>query len=489
MLLSRLVRTGGVLLALAAIAHSGETRGAVTVFEASGADPTSIQPRVDAFRLALGTLNPPGTPKPDGRREINWDGVPAASLDPLPPNFFNVNSPRGLEMATTGSRLKVSGDEGSPSFLMKDITVQQWGLDAFQSFSPQKIFAPLGSTSVDIVFFVPGTQTRATVSGFGAVFLDVDDGSSSRIDAWDASGRLIASRWVLPAPVSAKGLSFLGFVVDGGTRIARVRVTAGVAPLDAPFQDPPPEAAAVDDFIYGEPQALSNPLGLSVWLPVVSRTPGANNSVWRTDVGLLNASGFKASYEVRLTVAGSVKRSAGTLAAGESLTIADVVGQLAGFDGVGPLEIVSDQPLKVTSRVFNSIPQTAGCYPGASFGQSAEAVSPEAALGPGQSAFLPQLTEDPSARTNIAMTNIGATALTATVTLHDSDGKNVGSYDVALEPGEWKQENRPFSARAGLGNVRGGWAQVAVKTGAGLLAYATVIDNATNDPSYVAASR
>src|SRR5438552_1051161 len=48
--------------------------------------------------------------KPDGRREINWDGVPAmfTSNDALPGNFFNTTSPRGVLFTTDGSGFHVS---------------------------------------------------------------------------------------------------------------------------------------------------------------------------------------------------------------------------------------------------------------------------------------------------------------------------------------------------------------------------------------------
>src|SRR5437868_8958461 len=41
------------------------------------------------------------------RSEINWDGVPDALAAPnnLPANFFNVNSPRGVVLATPGTGL------------------------------------------------------------------------------------------------------------------------------------------------------------------------------------------------------------------------------------------------------------------------------------------------------------------------------------------------------------------------------------------------
>src|SRR5262245_66654442 len=71
---------------------------AAEVFEATGAIPDDIQATVDAFRAFLGTNNGVGGSFPDGRREINWDAVPAdfAAPNNLPANFFNDNAPREL---------------------------------------------------------------------------------------------------------------------------------------------------------------------------------------------------------------------------------------------------------------------------------------------------------------------------------------------------------------------------------------------------------
>lgn len=462
---------------------------AVTAFEAAGATAAAVQPTVDAFRAALGGANNGvGNPKPDGRREINWDAVPAQFLDSLPPAFFNTNSARGLVMSTPGTRLKVSGDSGTPSFLMKDVTAQGWGETEFATFSPQKLFAPIGSDVTDIVFFVPGTATRGTVSGFGAVFVDVDVANASKVEAFDAAGRLLFSRTVLQAGVASKGLSFLGAVAGAGERIARVRLTSGSAQIDAPFQEPPPDGVALDDFIYGEPQALAEPLGISAWLGAATRGPGANGSQWRTDVALLNATGFAASWEVRLRIGGTVAKKSGSVAAGAQAILSDVVGELWG-DGTGPLEIVSDVPLAVGFRVYNEIPSSATCFPAATFAFAGDAFQPQDVLGSGETAVLGQLTEESSARTNVALTNTGTGPATATVTLLDAAGAVVGSYDVSLAAGEWKQEGRPFLNRFGRSNVRGGSARVRITTGTAVVAYATVIDNATNDPSYVPGKR
>jgi hypothetical protein len=62
-------------------------------------DSTTVGIVMDEFRDRIGgNLNAPNAPPAvTGRREINWDGVPAAltNVDTFPLNFFNVNSKRG----------------------------------------------------------------------------------------------------------------------------------------------------------------------------------------------------------------------------------------------------------------------------------------------------------------------------------------------------------------------------------------------------------
>src|SRR3712207_1923036 len=93
--------------AAAALGAATAPAAAQEGYQAAGGDPAAIQATVDEFREALGTLNPntAGT-RFFGRREINWDGVPDrfAAPNALPPDFFNVNSPRGAVF------------EGAPSF-------------------------------------------------------------------------------------------------------------------------------------------------------------------------------------------------------------------------------------------------------------------------------------------------------------------------------------------------------------------------------------
>src|SRR3954453_12084265 len=103
-------RTLTLGLAAAVWLIGSEVTHSEVIFSAAG----NIQGQVDAFRAALGDPLNPNVPGSfgSGRREINWDGVPDALSAPnnLPPNFFNVNSPRGAVFAGPGLGFRVSGN-------------------------------------------------------------------------------------------------------------------------------------------------------------------------------------------------------------------------------------------------------------------------------------------------------------------------------------------------------------------------------------------
>ena len=232
------------------------TSAAPVVFEASGAVPADIQSSVDDFRAFLGPLNPNVAGSfPSGRREINWDGVPDAFSAPnsLPANFFNANSPRGAVFFTPGSGFQVSADDNNPT----NTPVRFGNLHPlfpllFSTFSPQRLFTALDSNRTETLFFVPGSSTGATVTGFGAVFTDVNRPDSTKIEFFDVHGALLFSRNVLAGPTPRGSLSFLGVGFDGGERVFMVRITSGNRIPKIPARD----VVVMDDFIYAEPQAL-----------------------------------------------------------------------------------------------------------------------------------------------------------------------------------------------------------------------------------------
>ncbi len=234
---------------------------AFVTFETLG-DSVSIAAKLAEFRTALGgNLNAPNSPPADsGRREINWDGVPAAltDVDTFPATFFNVNSKRGAVYSTPGTGLRVD----STNFA----AVNAGLADQFAFFSAKKLFMPVGSNQVDVDFKLAGTTTPGLVKGFGAVFVDVDRPGSTTIEFFDADSTRIGVV-VAPNHSGAQLLSFVGAVFEAPI-VARVRITSGEAALTATSIDVsaggPKDLVVMDDFVYGEPRAAGPPAQVTV---------------------------------------------------------------------------------------------------------------------------------------------------------------------------------------------------------------------------------
>jgi hypothetical protein len=237
---------------------------APTVFQAAGPTAASIQSTVDEFRAALGKPNNGNNAGPllSGRREINWDGGNPAILDTTPPvTPFNVFlNTRGAQFTTPGAP-GVGLSQATPlglAVLFDNPTYNK----IFKTFSPSRLFTPVGSNVTNGSFFVPGTNgtAAATVTGFGVVFTDVDqpDGGPGThkdrtlIEYFDRSGKKIFSSSVPPSPGDGN-LSFIG-VMFADARIASVRITTEDAPGRP--DDRKHDIVVMDDFIYGEPRII-----------------------------------------------------------------------------------------------------------------------------------------------------------------------------------------------------------------------------------------
>jgi hypothetical protein len=235
---------------------------AQTLRSAGGANAAAIQATVDQFRADLGGGL---VPAPNGsfggvRREITWDGVPdnLASPADLPNDFFNTTSPRGIVFEPSDGinpTVRVSQDDDTGGDADPDL-VRFADLDpdyaaGFQTFSAQRLFAPHGTTRLDLRFFLPGTTTPAVVRGFGAVFTGVEAFYTARVSYYDADDQLLGTYRV--PECGHGGLSFLGLSFPEA-RVARVIMFVGSTVLGGVNELPPSvDAVALDDFIYGEP--------------------------------------------------------------------------------------------------------------------------------------------------------------------------------------------------------------------------------------------
>jgi hypothetical protein len=171
-------------------------------FSAGGSsDPNSIQATVDAFRAALGNPNSgnaPG-PLPSGRREINWDGGGVNTNAPGPTPFDAFLNIRGARFTTPGTGFVQAPPSGGPDNGLVGFFGNPTYGTTFGVFSQPRVFTPVGSNVTDGLFFIPGpsgSTVPATVSGFGAVFTDVDSANITKIDFFNENGALLTEAFV-----------------------------------------------------------------------------------------------------------------------------------------------------------------------------------------------------------------------------------------------------------------------------------------------------
>lgn len=204
------------------------------------------------FRAVLGDPNNGGAAgsQPAGRREVNWDGVPAAFTNnaAFPGDFFNTRSTRGIVFSTSGAGFRVSDNSVSD--------VDGSYAQEFEFFSPRKTFLAEGATVTDVTFQVPGTAEPAAVRAFGLIFSDVDRQGAASVEYFSKDGSL--GRFEPPARSGASSLSFLGVAFEQKI-VTRVRIVSGTGALASGVKDLSASGTAdlviMDDFLYDEPQA------------------------------------------------------------------------------------------------------------------------------------------------------------------------------------------------------------------------------------------
>ncbi len=213
-----------------------------------------------------------------------------------------------------------------------------------------------------------------------------------------------------------------------------------------------------------------------------ARGQGLENSIWRTDLGLLNLGPgttdatviFHSSgqSDVEMTVA---------LASGEQQLLDDIVGRL-GAEGSGSLEITATQPILVSSRTYNQGAE-------GSFGQYLDGIDDGGTIAAGTRVWLTQLQQNDDFRTNIGLYNTGDIQALIRVHLHDGNGSLLSTAERNIAAGKRIQLQEPFDHVAGRTDITSGYAVVEVAGGNGVIAYASVVDNRTNDPTTVRMER
>jgi hypothetical protein len=340
------------------------------------------------------------------------------------------------------------------------------------------------------------TATGGLESGESAVLMQLSENETARtnigihnqwrraarveIELYDGDGSLVIRRTrEIPAQQTVQ-LNRPFFKLGG-----RDDVESGYAVISVHSGQDIYVYGSVIDNATGDPTAIPMKIGSGAslqWIAAAAHGSGAHGSVWRTDVCLLNRSGGTASADLIFhRDNGETGRFATTLFDGQQIVLGDVVAEL-GMAGSGAIEIEAERPLMASSRTYN-----AGVD--GTFGLFLDGVSARGTADSGDSVWLPQLRQNKAFRTNIGLVNSGDIEARVRIYLFDASGNELVSRLRTLEPGAWIQLQEPFSRIAGRTDIDAGYARIEVDAGDGVIAYASVIDNTTNDGTAISMKR
>lgn len=255
------------LLAFAAVATAGYCpRYKVKVVHGVSHNAHGLKHTVNKFQSLLGGENNGANigPLKDGFRLINWDG--GAPFD-MPFDFFNTNAPLGALFFAKGNKFAISNPVDNMPKDDKFDSINAKAAKNFIAFSEKRLFTPVKGNVVVTKFQIPGKKIPATVSGFGAVYVDVNKRHTSFLELFDARGCRIAKVYV---PPKAKGLSFVGLRATYVQHhkygkwykvkapVYKAVMKLGNTRISKHYPGYHSDIVVTDDFIYGEPQKLKH---------------------------------------------------------------------------------------------------------------------------------------------------------------------------------------------------------------------------------------
>ncbi|MFN8007567.1 MAG: beta-propeller fold lactonase family protein [Terriglobia bacterium] len=234
------------------------------------------------------------------------------------------------------------------------------------------------------------------------------------------------------------------------------------------------------------PRASQIPYDLpSRWyLPSSARAGGAGGAFYTTDLTIANVGSKKADGFIKFL--GNNKDGTGgdskplSIPAGQSVTYTDVLKSLFNKDSdYGGIEIGAGESLDLVIVGQTSTPGFGG-----TFGQSVPAMANEDLVRYQSPKSIVAIREDASFRTNLILCNtVEFQSVDVDVTLVGPDGTTLGTKRYTLRPLEMTQVGRVALALGGSANLNGARLDLSVVTqGGAVAAYASAIDNVTNDP-------
>jgi len=222
------------------------------------------------------------------------------------------------------------------------------------------------------------------------------------------------------------------------------------------------------------------------FIPAAARAAGAQGSFFKTDVDIQNGDSDTVHYKFlwlprdtdNSSPAASAEYSLGAgMATRYEDVLAEVFGVGDGTNAVGALAIIADSSdIKLFSRTYNVSDE-------GTFGQAIPGFAAEDLIMEGERRRILFFTENGAYRSNIGILNGTGAPMTITWARYLADGTMVEQASADLPPWGNVQLNRVF---AGEAPVEAAYIDVWTDTpGAAFIAYGSVLDNQTSDPTTV----
>jgi hypothetical protein len=233
----------------------------------------------------------------------------------------------------------------------------------------------------------------------------------------------------------------------------------------------------------------TTPADDELFVAACAHVDGFNDTHWRTTLEVHNPGDTEARFEIALLEFGEdnalpSKRNY-LLGPQASVSISDILMAEYSFAGTAALRIIPvDGTIMVDGRTYND-------QPTGTFGQSMAAARRGDALQHGEQARLIGLSHEPTLtsgyRTAIGLVNASPAEISVEIELHSRFGTRYGTRSFTLQAYEFRQVERIYE-QVTPNAVDGGFAVVRPTTsGARVFAYASLVDNLTGDPTFVAA--
>ncbi|HEX2121276.1 MAG TPA: PKD domain-containing protein, partial [Thermoanaerobaculia bacterium] len=220
-------------------------------------------------------------------------------------------------------------------------------------------------------------------------------------------------------------------------------------------------------------------------LSAAAQTNGLGGTVWRTELTLFNAGPQGANVTLLFLpgAGGTMLTRSLFLAPRQSSTYANALLDLFGLGNAGgalAIEATSagaSTQLRITSRTFTT----------GSTGTYGQAVPDVQSDGLAQTLYLTGIHANQALRTNIGLVNRGANSVATTLTLFARDGGSVATANVTIPANSFQQASLATYFPSIAGRDHDVLSMRVSAAAAEVSAYASVIDNVSQDPVYVQA--